>query len=86
VPRRSASTIVWIATGFREEHRRALDWLNTNTGERVHFFGIELQIVKIRDSRPAPLLNVVVQPNAWQKPAGAATQAGALTGEHVLSE
>src|SRR5437667_8314691 len=28
-----ASTIVWIATAFREEHRQALDWLNENTGE-----------------------------------------------------
>jgi hypothetical protein len=35
----AASTIVWIATAFRPEHRQALDWLNENTGERVHFLG-----------------------------------------------
>src|SRR4029453_13226344 len=45
----AASTIVWIATAFREEHRQALDWLNENTGEQAHFFGIELQVVKIGD-------------------------------------
>jgi hypothetical protein len=33
----AASTVVWIATAFREEHRQALDWLNENMGEDVHF-------------------------------------------------
>src|SRR5215467_859785 len=46
----AASTIVWIATAFREEHRQALDWLNENTGEETHFFGIELRVARIGDS------------------------------------
>ena len=74
-----ASTIVWIATSFREEHRQALDWLNENTGEGTHFFGIELQVVKIGDSPNAPLFNVVVQPNDWQKQVRAATLPSALS-------
>jgi Domain of unknown function (DUF4268) len=74
-----ASTIVWIATAFREEHRQALDWLNETTGERTHFFGIELQVVKIGSSANAPLFNVVVQPNDWQKQVRAGTQAGATS-------
>jgi hypothetical protein len=74
-----ASTIVWIATAFSEEHRQALDWLNENTGEKTHFFGIELQVVKIGDSPNAPLFNVVVQPNEWQKQVRAATQPSALS-------
>jgi hypothetical protein len=61
----AASTIVWIATAFREEHRQALDWLNENTSEDTHFFGIELQVVKIGDSLRAPLFNVVAEPNDW---------------------
>ena len=75
----AASTIVWIATSFREEHRQALDWLNENTGESTHFFGIELRVVRIGDSANAPLFNVVVQPNDWQKQARAATQSSALS-------
>jgi Domain of unknown function (DUF4268) len=71
----AASTIVWIATAFREEHRQALDWLNENTGDNAHFFGIQLQVVRIGSSERAPLLNVVVQPNDWQKQVRAATQA-----------
>ncbi|CAN5842119.1 DUF4268 domain-containing protein [soil metagenome] len=80
----AASTIVWIATAFREEHRQALNWLNENTGDNAHFFGIELQVVRIGDSAPAPLFNVVVQPNDWQKQVRAATQAGAVAGKGAL--
>lgn len=80
----AASTIVWIATAFREEHRQALDWLNEHTGEDTHFFGIELQLVRIGDSARAPLFNVVVQPNDWQKQVRAATQSSAVTGKGVI--
>lgn len=80
----AASTIVWIATAFREEHRQALDWLNENTGEETHFFGIEMQVVKIGDSPNAPLFNVVVQPNDWQKQVRATTKPGAVSGKRLL--
>jgi hypothetical protein len=80
----AASTIVWIATSFREEHRQALDWLNESTGEEAHFFGIELRVVKIGESKKAPLFNVVVQPNDWQKQIRAGTQAGAAAGKGAL--
>lgn len=79
-----ASTIVWIATAFREEHRQALDWLNESTGDKTHFFGIELQVVKIGDSPNAPLFNVVVQPNDWQKQVRTATQTGAVSEKGAL--
>jgi len=69
-----ASSIVWIATSFREEHRQAIDWLNENTQENVHFFGIELQVVRIGESPPAPLFKLVAQPNDWQKQARSATR------------
>jgi Domain of unknown function (DUF4268) len=80
----AASTIVWIATAFREEHRQVLDWLNENTSEDTHFFGIELQVVKIGDSQRAPLFNVVAEPNDWQKQVRVATQAGAVSGKGAL--
>lgn len=80
----AASTIVWIATAFREEHRQALDWLNENTSEDTHFFGIELQVVRIGESLSAPLFNVVAEPNDWQKQVRVATQAGAVSGKGTL--
>ena len=71
-----ASSIVWIATSFREEHRQAIDWLNEQTRENIRFFGIELQVVRIGASNPAPLFNLVAQPNDWQKQVRSATRSG----------
>ena len=51
-----ASTVVWVANPFREEHRQALDWLNQMTDEAVRFFGVEMEILRIGDSLPAPRL------------------------------
>jgi hypothetical protein len=69
--------IVWVATSFREEHRAALDWLNTRTDESTRFFGVELGVVRIDGSPPAPLLRLVVQPNDWGKKVKASTHADA---------
>ena len=62
-----AHTIVWVAKSFREEHRQALDWLNTQTLDDVRFFGVAVRAVRISASPPAPFLEVVVKPNYWQK-------------------
>lgn len=67
---RGAKIVVWISPQFREEHRQALDWLNESTDEDQSFFGVEIKVVRIDDSRPAPMFNVVAQPNEWQKTAG----------------
>lgn len=74
-----ARTIVWIATSFREEHRQALDWLNEQTDEGTHFFGVQLSVVRIGDSIPAPLFDVVAKPNDWQKQIRSATRSGAVS-------
>ena len=62
-----AAIIVWLTPKFRDEHRQALDWLNEHTSEEVHFFGIELEVIRIADSPPAPQFRLVAQPNEWQK-------------------
>ena len=67
---------MWIATSFREEHRQAIDWLNEQTRENIRFFGIELKVARIGTSLPAPLFNLVVQPNDWQKQVRSATRSG----------
>ena len=73
------TTIVWINTGFRPEHRAALDWLNEKTGPDTRFFGVEINVVKIGNSEPAPNFKLVAQPNDWGKQVKAATAAGPLT-------
>ncbi len=67
------TTIVWIATGFRSEHRAAIDWLNERTDENTRFFGVEIQVVRIGGSLPAPAFKLVVQPNDWGKQVKAST-------------
>ncbi|GAB3263697.1 hypothetical protein GCM10027448_38980 [Nocardioides dilutus] len=61
------TTIVWIATGFRPEHRAALDWLNERTDDHTRFFGVQIEVVRIGESEPAPAFRLVAQPNDWEK-------------------
>lgn len=62
-----AYAIVWISERFRDEHREALDMLNRRTNEETVFFGIEIEVQRIDDSRPAPNFDIVVAPNDWRK-------------------
>ena len=62
-----ASTVIWIATEFREEHRQALIWLNAHTSEDLRFFGLEVGLIRIGESPAAPQFKVVAQPNDWQR-------------------
>ena len=43
----SPATIVWTNTGFRPEHRAALDWLNEHSDPSTRFFGVEIDVVQI---------------------------------------
>jgi hypothetical protein len=61
------ATIVWIAEKFREEHRAAIDWLNTNTTGNYSFFAVEIELWRIDTSPPAPRFNVIASPNEWTK-------------------
>ena len=62
-----AAVIVWLAPRFRDEHRQVLDWLNGHTTDDVDFFGVELELLRIDDSAPAPHFKLVAQPNEWTK-------------------
>ncbi len=59
---------MWVAPKFRDEYRRALDWLNERTDLGISFFGVEVGVVQIGDDGPrAPVFEVVARPNDWQK-------------------
>lgn len=70
-----ADVVVWLSESLTDEHVAALEWLNENTVPGVGFFGVELGLLKIDDSRPAPHFRVVVQPNEWKKRARLEPQA-----------
>jgi hypothetical protein len=72
-----SAVIVWVSPRFDQESRRTLEWLNDRTDSKVDFFGVELGLVRIGRSLPAPVLDVVVQPRNWRK---AARRQGSLGG------
>lgn len=71
-----APTVVWIAREFTDEHRAALEWLNSHTPANIRFFGLEVEVWRIGDSARAPKFNIVAKPNNWTK---SATPGPALT-------
>ncbi|HWO69481.1 MAG TPA: DUF4268 domain-containing protein, partial [Actinomycetota bacterium] len=73
---------VWIAGRFREEHRQALEWLNEATGPETGFFGVEIELLRIDGSPPAPNFKVVVAPN---EPVKAARATAGIVSERGLS-
>ncbi|WP_189413072.1 DUF4268 domain-containing protein [Neogemmobacter tilapiae] len=77
------ASIVWVATRFREEHRAAIDWLNRSTIDGYDFFGVEIELLRIGDSDPAPRFNVVAMPNDWARQA---RQAVRRASSEALSE
>ena len=58
-----ASTIIWIATDFTEEHKKSLDWLNDHTSDEISFYGVQVELWQIDDSRPALRFNIISKPN-----------------------
>ena len=62
-----AKVIVWIVKEARDEHRSAIEWLNNNTSKDIYFFLIELHAYKIGDSDPAPMFQIIEQPNDFIK-------------------
>ena len=63
-----AVTLVWIVQRITNQHRAALDWLNDIAANTPHnFFGLEIELYRIDDSRRAPRFNVVSKPNDWLK-------------------
>ena len=58
---------VLLAPEFRDEHRSALNWLNTISTNDFGFFGLVLKVWRIGDSPPAPQLMIDVQPDNWDR-------------------
>ena len=65
---------VLVAKQFRPEHRSALTWLNSISGEGSGFFGIEVQAVRIADSPTAVRLDMVVKPDDFSRRARAGAE------------
>ena len=60
----NAKTIVWIATDFTEEHKKAFDWLNDNTNEDLSFWAIQLELWEVSVDSASMRFNVVCTPSS----------------------
>jgi hypothetical protein len=76
-----AGVLVWIAKELRDEHRKALEWLNENTGPDVDCFGVVIEVIRIDSSKPAYNFKPVVFPNEWQKDKGGDRRTASPKGE-----
>ncbi|WP_342709447.1 DUF4268 domain-containing protein [Bradyrhizobium sp. B124] len=57
-----AGVVVWIAENIRTEHKAAIDFLNQNLKESLQLYALEASVMRIDDSKPAFVLNIVSQP------------------------
>jgi hypothetical protein len=62
-----AHTVIWIALDFRDAHLSAVRWLNDHTTEDYAFFAIKARVVQIGNSPLAPVFDVLIKPNRWEK-------------------
>lgn len=62
-----AKTVIWICERFRDEHEKALEWLNESSHEGISFFAVEIKVISIDGQKAAPLFKVRVSPNEWFK-------------------
>lgn len=74
-----ASAVIWIASKFTDEHKKALDWLNDHTSDEIGFYGIKVELWQIDNSQPAVRFNVVSEPNSVVRQATKRKEQGELT-------
>jgi hypothetical protein len=62
-----AEIVIWIVKDVRDEHKKAIDWLNEHTDDKINLFAIRMELWQIGDSPYAPKFHVVSKPNDWAK-------------------
>lgn len=69
-----AEIIIWIVSDVRDEHKRAVDWLNEHTDEEINFFVIKMELWQIGNSPFAPKFQIISKSNDWAKTIKAVNQ------------
>ena len=65
-----AKTAIWICSSPRQEHIKAIEWLNEFTPADVSFYIVQIEGVRIGNSDPAPLFSVICAPSEEGKELG----------------
>ncbi len=60
----NAGSVIWISESIRQEHRIAIDFLNQNlaASDTLRLYAFEASVIRIDDSKPAFVLNLVASP------------------------
>ena len=61
-----AQIVVWIAPGFKDDHLRAIRWLNHNTADPFAFFALRVRAFQIGCSPYAPNFEILEKPSEWE--------------------
>jgi hypothetical protein len=62
-----ATAAVWVVSQVREEHRKAIDWLNEHTDDEISFYLLRIELWQIGDSPFAPKFELICKPNDWAR-------------------
>lgn len=57
-----ARTLIWVSPKFNDVHRSAIEWLNHATNGAIKIYGVEVNTVRIGDSRTAVNFVPVIVP------------------------
>jgi len=57
-----AKIAIWICSDPRQEHIKAIDYLNEMIPDDTTFYLIKVQAIRIEDSPPAPMFSIVAGP------------------------
>jgi hypothetical protein len=60
-----ASIVVWIAPEVHDEHRSAIEWLNSHTDEKVSFFLLRPEVFRIDNSNPSIRFQLEASPSEF---------------------
>ena len=64
---KQAQVLIWIVEQAEEEHIAAVQWLNEHTDKDIGIFLVQIEVLRIGDSLPAPRFTVLERPNDWAK-------------------
>ena len=64
-----ATKVIWVSEKIRDEHREAVEWLNSISNDGISFYAVNIKAVKIGNSDPAPVFEIAAQPQTVSRKA-----------------
>ena len=61
-----AKTIIWIVEYARDEHKKAIEWLNEHTDKDTFFWLVGIKLYRIGESAIAPKFEIISSSSDWQ--------------------